>query len=180
MIRRAEHSMIFVTVGNSIKGVEFHRLIQEMDKIARDLKEEVVAQIGFIENPPKHIQSFGYLNYIDILDYFQRASIIVGHCGVGTVINGLACKKPIILVPRSKAHGEHIDDHQVELAHRLEGMEGVFIVDNLDDLGKTVRAVKQLVEEKRLTPHFSEERARLLSFIRAYIQNQKAKLSSAK
>jgi hypoxanthine phosphoribosyltransferase len=59
-------------------------------------------------------------------------------------------------------------------------MEGVFIVDNLDDLGKTVRAVKQLVEEKRLTPHFSEERARLLSFIRAYIQNQKAKLSSAK
>jgi len=26
--------MIFVTVGNSIKGVEFHRLIREMDDIA--------------------------------------------------------------------------------------------------------------------------------------------------
>lgn len=49
--------MIFVTVGNSIKGVEFHRLIKEMDGIAHDLNEEVVAQIGFIEEPPQHIKS---------------------------------------------------------------------------------------------------------------------------
>jgi UDP-N-acetylglucosamine transferase subunit ALG13 len=57
--------MIFVTVGNSIKGVEFHRLIREMDDIARDLKEEVIAQIGFIEDPPRHIRSFSYLNYVE-------------------------------------------------------------------------------------------------------------------
>ena len=32
--------MIFVTVGNSIKGVEFYRLIQKIDEIAGDLNEE--------------------------------------------------------------------------------------------------------------------------------------------
>jgi UDP-N-acetylglucosamine transferase subunit ALG13 len=162
--------MIFVTVGNSIKGVEFHRLIREMDEIARDLKEDVVAQIGYIKDPPRHIRSFRYMNYVEIQTYFQQASMIVSHCGVGTVIHGLAHGKPIILLPRSKAHGEHIDDHQFELAHRLKGMEGIFVVEDVDQLRPTILEVRSLLEKNALAPHFSSERVRLLSFMRNYVQ----------
>ena len=161
--------MIFVTVGNSIKGVEFHRLIREMDDIARDLQEEVVAQIGFIEDPPPHIRSFSYLNYVEIRSYFLQASMIVGHCGVGTVINGLGYGKPVILVPRAKAHGEHIDDHQFELAYKLKGMEGIFVVEDIGQLRPTILEVRRLLEKKALDPHFSNERARLLAFMRDYV-----------
>ena len=168
--------MIFVTVGNSIKGVEFHRLIQKIDEIAKNLKEEVVAQIGFIEQPPQNIRCFGYLNYVEILRYFQTASLIIGHCGVGTVINGLAFRKPIILVPRSKAFGEHLDDHQHELANKLKGMEGIFVVDDIDDLEKTIVHVRSLLEQRRVEPHFSEERQRLLSFLKNHVQARKTRL----
>ena len=168
--------MIFVTVGNSIKGVEFHRLIQEMDSIARDLNEEVVAQIGTIEDPPRHIQWFSYLNYVEIMEYFKRASMIVGHCGVGTVIHALTFGKPMILVPRSKTHGEHIDDHQTELAGKLRGREGFFVVDQMGQLRETILRVKHLVEEKRLRPRFSHERSRLLSFLREDVKRRKAEL----
>jgi beta-1,4-N-acetylglucosaminyltransferase len=166
--------MIFVTVGNSIKGVEFHRLIREMDDIARDLGEEVVAQIGFIEQPPQHIQSFSYLSLVDILDYFKRATMIVGHCGVGTVIHALTYGKPMILVPRSKSYGEHIDDHQAELANKLRGKEGIFVVDEMGQLRETILNVKHLVEEKGLQPRFSPERSRLLSFLKDYLRRRKA------
>jgi exopolysaccharide biosynthesis glucuronosyltransferase PssE len=162
--------MIFVTVGNSIKGVEFYRLIREMDDVARDLKEDVVAQIGFIEDPPRHIRSFSYLGYVEIQNYFQQASMIVGHCGVGTVINALMHKKPIILVPRSKAYGEHIDEHQFELANKLKGMGGIFIVDDLNRLKETILHVKALLETKQAEPSFSQERGRLLSFIRMFVR----------
>jgi UDP-N-acetylglucosamine transferase subunit ALG13 len=165
--------MIFVTVGNSIKGVEFHRLIKEMDGIAHDLNEEVVAQIGFIEEPPQHIKSFSYLNYVEIVEYFKRASMIVGHCGVGTVINGLAYGKPIVLVPRSRAYGEHIDDHQFELADQLKGMEGIFVVEDISQLRRTILEVKRRLEEKRLEPHFSHERTRLLTFFKNYVETCK-------
>jgi len=168
--------MIFVTVGNSIKGVEFHRLIKEMDGIARDLKEEVVAQIGYIENPPRHIQSFSYLTYVEIMEYFKRASMIVGHCGVGTVIHALTYGKPVILVPRSKTYGEHIDDHQAELANKLRGREGIFVVDQMDQLRKTILEVKHLVEKRGLQPLFSDERNRLLSFLEVYVRRCKAEL----
>jgi UDP-N-acetylglucosamine transferase subunit ALG13 len=168
--------MIFVTVGNSIKGVEFHRLIRKIDEIAGELKEEVVAQIGFIEERSQHIQCFSYLNYVEILRYFQTASLIIGHCGVGTVINALAFNKPVILVPRSRAYGEHIDDHQYELANKLRGMEGIFVVDDVNDLEKTILEVKRLLEKRNLKPHFSEERARLLSFLKGYVQSAKATL----
>jgi len=162
--------MIFVTVGNSIKGVEFRRLIQEIDRIARDLNEEIVAQIGSIDESPRNIRCFSYLNYIEIQDYFRKASIIVGHCGTGTVINALTHRKPIILVPRSKAYGEHIDNHQFELAKKLKGMEGIFIVEDLHQLKRTILDVSTLLQTGRIEPSFSQERGRLLSFIRTFVR----------
>ena len=162
--------MIFVTVGNSIKGVEFHRLIRKVDEIALDLKEEVVAQIGYIDDLPKNIRCFRYLDYDEILSYFEKASMIIGHCGVGTVINGLMYKKPIILVPRAKAYGEHIDDHQVELAEKLRDLHGIFVVEDTEELKTTILKVRALLEKKECEPAFSRERKRLLSFFREYVK----------
>jgi UDP-N-acetylglucosamine transferase subunit ALG13 len=170
--------MIFVTVGNSIKGVEFHRLIEKIDEIAVDLGEEVVAQIGFIDNPPKHVKWFQYLNFMEILKYFEEASIIIGHGGVGTVINAISYKKPLILVPRSSSHGEHHDDHQMELAQQIKGTEGIFVVDDIDALKPTVIRVMELIKKGTIEPRFSPERTCLLSFIKGYVSDHKRKVDT--
>ena len=169
--------MIFVTVGNSIKGVEFHRLIEKIDEIAGELHEEVVAQIGFIEAHPKNIKWFQYLNFMEILKYFEQASLIIGHGGVGTVINAIAYKKPLILVPRSSVRGEHHDDHQMELAEQLRGLEGIFVVEDIEELRPTIMKVMGLIANKAIEPRFSPERDRLLSFIREYVADNKRRLT---
>ncbi|MDR2018245.1 MAG: hypothetical protein LBQ00_05155 [Syntrophobacterales bacterium] len=165
--------MIFVTVGNSIKGVEFRRLIQKIDEIAEELDEEVVAQIGLIEDEPKHMKWFQHLNFIDILKYFKEASMIIGHGGVGTIINAIQYKKPLVLVPRSSAEGEHHDDHQMELARQLKGAEGIFVVDNIENLKPTIMKVKDLLNKMIIESRFPPERDRLLSFIRDYVDKNR-------
>ena len=166
--------MIFVTVGNSIKGVEFYRLINKIDDIADELQEEVVAQIGFIDEYPKNIQWFAYLSFNEVLTYFKQASIIIGHGGVGTVINAITYKKPLIIVPRSSNYGEHFDDHQLELAAQLRDLEGIFIVDDIENLKTTVLEVRERIRQNLVQPRFSEERQRLLSFIKSYVQECKS------
>jgi UDP-N-acetylglucosamine transferase subunit ALG13 len=113
---------------------------------------------------------------VEIMEYFKRASMIVGHGGVGTVIHALTYGKPLILVPRSKAHGEHIDDHQAELAEKLRGREGIFVVDQMVQLRETILEVKHLVGAKGLQPRFSHERDRLLSFLGDYLKRCGAEL----
>lgn len=162
--------MIFATVGNSIKGVEFYRLINKIDEIALELNEEIVAQIGFIDQYPKNIKWFSYLNFNEILSYFEKASIIIGHGGVGTVINAVTYKKPLIIVPRSSIHGEHLDDHQRELAAKLRGLRGIFVVDDIEDLKTTVLEVKERIDKNLIEPSFSEERQILLRFVEGYVR----------
>ncbi len=163
--------MIFVTVGNSIKGVEFHRLIREVDELAHEVDEEIVAQIGYLKEVPKNLRWVRFLGYDQAMDYFRQASLIIGHCGVGTVINGLAFRKPLILVPRSSAYGEHIDDHQVELAKRLRGTEGIFVVGEIDGLKATVLRVLDLLRKGEVKSQFSAEREKLLAFLKRYVDD---------
>ena len=40
----------------------------------------------------------------------REASVIVAHAGIGTVLKAYKYRKPIILVPRQAAFGEHRND----------------------------------------------------------------------
>lgn len=123
-----------------MKGIEFTRLIKKMDEVARNIKEEVIMQIGTAPYEPQHTAFFRYCSYQDILKYFKRASLVVGHCGTGTILNALKFQKPIIVVPRRIKYGElNRDDHQVEIAQRLVGNDLIKVVYDIDDLESAIR-----------------------------------------
>ena len=50
----------------------------------------------------------------------SEADIVIGHAGCGTALTALKAGKVPILVPRSKAFGELVDDHQIEIAQWLD------------------------------------------------------------
>lgn len=134
--------MIFVTIGSAVKGIEFTRLIQKMDEIARKIDEEVIMQIGTVPYEPKYASFFTYCSYKEGLKYFEKASMVVGHCGAGTILNALRFQKPIIVVPRRIEFGElNRDDHQIEIAQRLEGSPKIHVVYALEDLEEMVKKV---------------------------------------
>ena len=146
--------MIFVTIGVASE-VEFNRLIEEMDRIAGEIDEEVVMQIGNTRYAPKNARYVRFLTRDKIEGFHKKARVIVSHAGVGSILTALSFDKPIIIVPRRRKHGECMDDHQVDLAQELRraGKATVaFEVEELGDLLKDVSSVKayQMSEEKRL------------------------------
>jgi beta-1,4-N-acetylglucosaminyltransferase len=162
--------MIFVTLGSAVKGIEFTRLIKKMDEVAGKIEEEVVMQIGTVSYEPQNAQYFRYTSYQENLSYFQKASLVVGHAGTGTILNALKFRTPIIVVPRRHRYGEHVDDHQVELAQRLIGNKLIEVVYELENLRPAV--VKLLKRSKRLAQgKMYAERDTLIKTIRDFVDS---------
>jgi len=132
--------MIFVTVGGSSSG--FSRLIKKMDDITESIENEVVMQIGKTDYKPENSKFFDYVSKEEIEKYYRKANIIVGHAGIGTIISSYKYKTQIIIVPRRKEYDEHFDDHQMEIAKRLEE-EGIgIVIYDVDDLESAIKSVK--------------------------------------
>lgn len=160
--------MIFVTIGTMVKVNEFTRLIKKMDEVAGRLEEEVVMQIGSVPYEPQHAKYFSHTSYQESLSYFQRASLVIGHGGAGTILNALRFHVPIVVVPRSQRYGEHFDDHQIELAQQLVGNELIKVVYDIEGLEPAVKEMlekgKQIDRQKR-----SLERDALIKTIKDFV-----------
>jgi len=159
--------MIFVTVGTAGGGIEFTRLVREMDRVAGQLDEDVLIQRGTVTYEPVHARHVRFLRFDEAMAQFRQADLIVGHCGAGTVLNALRFRKPIILVPRRADAGElDTDDHQLELARLFAGVRGVRVVEDTQDLLEAVRALRARPEER---PESSPDRRRLLRSVSAFL-----------
>jgi UDP-N-acetylglucosamine transferase subunit ALG13 len=165
--------LIFVTIGSGIKGakgLEFTRLIKKMDEVALNINEEVIMQIGSVTYEPRNAKYFRYTSYQENLSYFQMASLVIGHCGIGTILNALRFQKPIIVVPRRIEFGELTrDDHQVEIARRLEGKGLIEVVYEVEDLEFAVKRALEK-ESKAIKGEASPERAKLIKTIKGFVE----------
>lgn len=132
-----ESDLIFVTVGGMRA---FERLIREMDRIAGELDEQVVMQIGSTDYEPKNCDYFKFMSVNEIEELYARARVVVCHAGIGSILTATQYNKPLILVPRMKRYGEHIDDHQLEIAREMEG-RGITVVYDISNLESAVENV---------------------------------------
>lgn len=78
----------------------------------------------------------------------RRADVVVAHAGTGSALAALDAGRCPVLIPRERAHGEHIDDHQRQIAAELE-LRGLAIHRSVESLtyadleqaaGRSVRA----------------------------------------
>jgi UDP-N-acetylglucosamine--N-acetylmuramyl-(pentapeptide) pyrophosphoryl-undecaprenol N-acetylglucosamine transferase len=53
----------------------------------------------------------------------READVVVSHAGVGSALAAMQAGRRALYVPRRRAHGEHIDDHQVAMARELEARD---------------------------------------------------------
>ena len=129
--------MIFVTVGTN--EARFDRMLAAVASL--DLDEPMLVQHG--HSAP--IGSAGaelvpFLSFDAVADAIRRARVVVTHAGVGTTVVSLANGKRPIVVPRRKAYGEAVDDHQLQIGRRFAQAGLVTLVDSLDDLAAAVAA----------------------------------------
>jgi len=109
--------MIYVTVGNHDQP--FDRLIKEVDSIAQETGVKTFIQSGISRYNTNHASQVDFLPFSEAEEKIKSARVIVGHAGIGTVISARKWKKPLIITPRRKSFGEHINDHQLEICNEL-------------------------------------------------------------
>jgi UDP-N-acetylglucosamine transferase subunit ALG13 len=59
------------------------------------------------------------MSFDDVVDTMMRAESVICHAGVGSIITALQVGHTPVVVPRLAVHGEHVDDHQLDIATRF-------------------------------------------------------------
>jgi UDP-N-acetylglucosamine transferase subunit ALG13 len=116
-----EDTGTYVTVG--FMPLNFNRMFDQLEKLQDILPRPIRAQAGGLKNHPFFLRCeavFSTCSAEEANEHFRGARLIVTHCGVGSMKNVISAQKRAIFFPRTASFGEHIDDHQIELAHRID------------------------------------------------------------
>ncbi|RXG12919.1 UDP-N-acetylglucosamine transferase subunit ALG13 [Leeuwenhoekiella aestuarii] len=149
--------MIFITTGTQ---EPFDRLLDAMDICAAKFPEvEFVAQVINTDVEAKNLKVEGFLSPITFNDYFERADLIVGHAGMGTIITALVKEKALIVIPRDASLGEHRNDHQLATAKKMSALNYVKVAYTSDELINTIDLFLRneiSLTSVKLTPYASD------------------------
>jgi UDP-N-acetylglucosamine transferase subunit ALG13 len=151
--------MIFVSVGTH--EAPFDRLLRAVYDLGLD--EELVVQHG-----PSLLRSEGaveaeFLSFDEVVNYIRAARAVVMHAGVGSVMLSLANGKRPIVMARLREFGEHVDDHQVELARRLDANGLVTLVESAESLADALRQGAEPSGQKNNAPWLGTDLAEYLA-----------------
>ena len=129
--------MIFITVGT--QRFQFNRLLKEVDKLISENKitEEVFAQIGYSTYKPKYYNFKDFINSEEYENILAKSNIVITHGGTGTIIKAVKHRKKVIAIPRLKAFGEHVDNHQMQIIsefNEIGFLQKVEDINNLSDI----------------------------------------------
>jgi len=161
--------MIFVTVGT--ERFPFDRLIRTLDEAKRSgrIQQEVFAQIGASTYLPQACDYSRFLSFSSMIEYIRNADIIIGHAGVGTVLLSRQSNKIPIIFARQKVFGEHVDDHQIQFARKMEQEGLVIAAYNEQDLLDKIYNYQQIIKGVRQQHPSSSRDTTLVDYIRKII-----------
>jgi UDP-N-acetylglucosamine transferase subunit ALG13 len=76
-------------------------------------------------------------------EFILAADAVVCHAGVGTIMTVLESGRRPVVIPRLRRYGEHVDDHQQQLATELESSGIVVCYKQGDSLSDLITATQQ-------------------------------------
>lgn len=130
--------MIFVTVGTQL---HFDRLVRMVDGwAAAHPEEDVFIQTGRGGYAVQHCRAKPFTEHDEWEHYFDTAERVISHAGVGTILKSLSCAKPLIVMPRIAALGEHRNDHQRATARRFASFSNIRFVEDEPELFEALNA----------------------------------------
>lgn len=157
--------MIFVSLGT--QKFQFNRLLQMMDQLITDGKitESVFAQTGNSDYLPQHFQYASFLDKSAFENKIRECDVLITHSGVATIIAGLKNEKKVIVVPRLAKYGEHIDDHQLQIAESFSKQNYVIMCTENDNLAGLIIKAKHHEFAKYIS-----QRKQMVETIQAFLR----------
>lgn len=154
--------MIFVTVGTQLA---FPRLIDAMNRIAPTLSETVIAQTGPGGGDWTNLDHRANLSPAAFAETFRAARAIVAHAGIGTILSARSAGKPLIVMPRRHALGEHRNDHQLATARQVAELPGIHVTEDETGIAALLAAPELTAASEASSPAREALIARLRDFI---------------
>lgn len=133
---------LFVTVGSN--RYPFNRLIRHIDAmIPQSWRITWQLSGGPAAYQPKRGRVEALLAFQEAQHLLRTCDTVICHAGVGSVMSALEHGQRPIVVARSQAHGEHVDDHQHDLAAFLARFPGIVV-----RTPETIRATDLMIEAR--------------------------------
>lgn len=145
---------VVITVGTDHH--RFDRVVDwAVDFAGRHSEVDLVVQAGTSRPPKQHppnVRIEQYLNFDELRDAMDRATLVVTHGGPATIGDALEMGQRPIVVPRDPARAEHVDGHQQRFAKFMAENGQVDVAKEMDDLeAVVVRRLKDPSRSKRTT-----------------------------
>jgi UDP-N-acetylglucosamine transferase subunit ALG13 len=145
----------------------FDRLVNTVDDWARSMgRTDVFAQVGPTTNPPRFIPWTSFLAPATFRSRLQESSVLVGHAGMGTILEGLRYAKPVVIMPRRGDLRETRNDHQVATARRFTDRPGISVAFDETQLRACLAHVDSLMGGPAIAQHATPE---LVVMVREFI-----------
>lgn len=140
--------MIFVTLGT--QKFQFNRVLKQIDELINVglISEDVYAQIGHSTYIPQKYKFDRFVDKDKFNECINSCNFVITHSGVATIIKAVSNGKPVIVVPRRKKYGEHVDDHQMQIATCFAENNYVMMCEETNDLLDCIDRIPQFKFEK--------------------------------
>lgn len=150
-LEQPETPLVLVTMGTNT--YPFHRLIEYLASlnIYHDPNVRWFIQTGGFEVrvKPQNGEIVDMTTRDKMEQLVKQSSLVISHCGIGSINQMLTYQKKVIFFPRIEKLGEFSDDHQLQIARELNNpnITVVFPGDELPDVN-----YQNLIE----TPRFDQ------------------------
>lgn len=159
--------MILVSVGTQFP---FDRLIRTVDSWALEAgRGDILAQTGPSDYAPKALKCFAMASPDEFRQLQADAELLVAHAGMGSILTALELGKPIIVMPRDHARGEHRNEHQFATAERFRATSGIYVVKDEMELYDRLKHLHELVGPRVASDKAPEQ---FLSRLRSFIEEE--------
>jgi UDP-N-acetylglucosamine transferase subunit ALG13 len=141
---------LVVTVGTM--PFPFRRLVDRLAAILPDDVEVLAWQTGVTPLDGLAVDGRRMMPTRELVAALASADVVVSHAGVGSAVEALEAGLRPVLVPRLGRLGEHVDDHQEQVAAELSrrglaiarAPEELTLADLVEAAGSGVRAARDL------------------------------------
>ncbi len=160
--------MILVMLGT--QNNSFHRLLEKIEKLLDEgkIKEEVIIQAGYTKYQPQN-EKMKILDFVpkeELEKLQEKASFIITHGGVGSIITSLEKGKKVIAVPRIHEYGEHVNNHQKEIVEKFNKNGNIIGIKSVEELEQALEKI-----EKFEPKPYTEDNTKMLKIIEDFIEN---------
>lgn len=158
--------MVLVLLGT--QNNDFTRLLKAVQENIDNkvIEDEVVVQAGFTKFDSRDMKIFDFIDKEKLFELIDKADLIITHGGVGSIIASLKKGKKVIVVPRQKKYGEHVNNHQLQIAKKFEHDGYVKYALDLNELGNIILEMKDFKPKK-----FENNKSNVVSIVENFIDN---------